>query len=45
MRNNSELEILLNNGYEKSIADGIRALIESVDNNKELSSEFYPLAE
>ena len=45
MRNNSELEILLNNGYEKSVADGIRALIESVDNNKELASEFYPLAD
>ncbi len=43
MRENKELEILLNNGYEKSVADGIRALVATLDTDRALAADFYPV--
>ena len=45
MTGGKELDILLENGYSASVADGIRELIKAVDDNKALAAEFYPAAD
>ena len=43
MRENKELEILLNNGYDRSVADGIRALLKTLENDRALYADFCPV--
>lgn len=45
MHGNKELDVLLSNGYENQVADGIRALVKMLDENSALSSEFDPVAD
>ena len=45
MHGNKELDVLLSKGYEKTVADGIRALVKLLDDNKELAAEFDPVAD
>ena len=45
MHGNRELLALLENGYDKAVADEIRKLIKVLDDNEALAAEFDPVAD
>ena len=44
MHGNKELDVLLERGYKKELADKIRELVKMLDENEKLASEFDPTA-
>ena len=45
MHGNRELCVLLENGYGDAVADGIRNLVKTLDDNEALAAEFDPVAD
>ena len=45
MHGNRELLVLLENGYDKAVADEIRKLVKVLDDNEALAAEFDPVAD
>lgn len=45
MHGSKELDTLLNNGYDRRTADGIRSLVGMLDNNAALAADFDPVAD
>ena len=45
MHGSKELDTLLNNGYDRRTADGIRSLVDMLDGNAALAADFDPVAD